>query len=246
MNFEDKAQLNQYKLQRVEHNYERYIWLIQVFGLLSSLFFVRNLYYFGGDWRHFPSYTWVYICGISLWLFFSVCLPLLYKKNHYFLLCRGLHLYTVLTLFLLVNLSLLDSFFINGVDFSAYIFGVLIIGFTFRANWRYSAILFIASAGYFCITYFLLRPDIFKFYAMLPLAPIAACAFYFSYVIEHGERKLFYTQNELKEMNRKLTEQSICDVLTGLHNRRFLDEVLEQQFSLFHKEGTPFLLFLQI
>ena len=51
--------------------------------------------------------------------------------------------------------------------------------------------------------------------------------------IEHQQAKLL-------EMNAALVELSMTDKLTGLKNRRFFQEQLEQHFNRFHETAEPF------
>ncbi|MCR8633082.1 diguanylate cyclase [Paenibacillus radicis (ex Xue et al. 2023)] len=51
-------------------------------------------------------------------------------------------------------------------------------------------------------------------------------------------------QAELVEMNTLLVELSTTDKLTGLKNRRFFQEKLEEQIALYSKTGQPFSLFI--
>jgi diguanylate cyclase (GGDEF)-like protein/PAS domain S-box-containing protein len=45
--------------------------------------------------------------------------------------------------------------------------------------------------------------------------------------------------SEIKNLQEQLREQAIRDVLTGLYNRRYLDEVLERELSRAMREGHP-------
>ena len=51
-------------------------------------------------------------------------------------------------------------------------------------------------------------------------------------------------QRELMDMNTILVELSMTDKLTGLKNRRFFQEKLEEQIALFTKMGIPFSLLI--
>ncbi|MCQ6557114.1 sensor domain-containing diguanylate cyclase [Paenibacillus mendelii] len=51
-------------------------------------------------------------------------------------------------------------------------------------------------------------------------------------------------QQELMEMNAVLVELSVTDKLTGLKNRRFFQEQLEEQIMQYNQAGVPFSLFI--
>lgn len=58
--------------------------------------------------------------------------------------------------------------------------------------------------------------------------------------LEQIYREIEKTQAELLAVNSNLIELSNTDKLTGLKNRRFFQEKLEEQIWLYHQEGTPF------
>ncbi|WP_409370370.1 sensor domain-containing diguanylate cyclase [Lysinibacillus sp. 38-6] len=51
-------------------------------------------------------------------------------------------------------------------------------------------------------------------------------------------------QRELLNINATLVELAVTDKLTGLKNRRFFQEQLEEQFAFFHQTAKPFSLFI--
>jgi diguanylate cyclase (GGDEF)-like protein len=55
--------------------------------------------------------------------------------------------------------------------------------------------------------------------------------------IKQLQAKLSNAQRKTEEQSRKLEEQSLTDALTGLRNRRFLDERLEEEFKRAQRYG---------
>ncbi len=54
----------------------------------------------------------------------------------------------------------------------------------------------------------------------------------------------FLDITEKKELEKKLIEASITDYLTGLYNRRFLDQILQREKALADRYGIPFSIIL--
>jgi diguanylate cyclase (GGDEF)-like protein len=140
----------------------------------------------------------------------------------------------------MANLCLLDSFVISDVEFTAFIFGTFMVAFLLRTEWYISLILFLSSMIYYIAAYYALRHELFNIPSLLPLGPITFLAFYFSWTRENMNRKLFQTGYELSESNRRLIEQSRRDALTGLHNRRHMEDFLAHQTALYRRRKTPF------
>lgn len=65
-----------------------------------------------------------------------------------------------------------------------------------------------------------------------------------AFVLERYAQGSFLLQVEVEERNRELQEISFRDSLTGLYNRRFLDEELARSFALSRRSGEPFCLIL--
>lgn len=57
--------------------------------------------------------------------------------------------------------------------------------------------------------------------------------------MRHTNDHLLGQLSEIKNLQEQLREQAIRDVLTGLYNRRYLDEVLERELSRAMREGHP-------
>lgn len=148
---------------------------------------------------------------------------------------------TVIILFFgFVNLSLLDSFYFNAFNYTAYIFGCLMLTFLFRVGTRLILIIILGGMLYFIIAYRLVSPDIFTLLGMFPLIGISVSAFYFSFSQENMGYRLFEANESLKEKNKQLEEVALHDSLTGFHNRHYLDEFLEHQIALFNRRSNPF------
>ena len=58
-------------------------------------------------------------------------------------------------------------------------------------------------------------------------------------VMRHSNDHLLERLSEINDLQEQLREQAIRDVLTGLFNRRYLDEVLERELSRAMREGHP-------
>jgi diguanylate cyclase (GGDEF)-like protein len=56
--------------------------------------------------------------------------------------------------------------------------------------------------------------------------------------------KLARQLNEIRELQSRLQEQAIRDALTGLFNRRYLDETLPRELSRAKREGYPLALIM--
>lgn len=57
--------------------------------------------------------------------------------------------------------------------------------------------------------------------------------------IRQVNRQLQLQLDEIRLLQDELREQAIRDPLTGLYNRRYLDEVLEHEFARAQRDGTP-------
>ncbi len=235
-----KSWSRDYRISRNKDNYHRYRRVLLLYMILALLFLTRNLYYFTNEIHIFPSYTSVYALSLGISGLFSFLLPLLHRRRWIRALNYSILAVSILLFFLMVNLCLLDSFFIEDVDFTAYIFGALMLGFIFRSDWWLHLVLLTAALVYYSFSYYFLRPDLFELSALLPLGPISACAFYFSFSRDKMNRRLFRTSYKLAESNRRLIEQTRRDALTGLYNRRYMEDFLKHQMALFKREKCDF------
>lgn len=62
--------------------------------------------------------------------------------------------------------------------------------------------------------------------------------------LEQLHMEIEQKQQELMELNANLVNLSVTDMLTGLKNRRFFEEKLEEQMILFSQIGQPFSLYI--
>ena len=232
------ACFREYRTARTEDNYHRCSRILELYIVIAVFFLIRNIYYFDNEISFFPSYTSVYMLSLSISLVFRILMPVFYRRRVYRTLDYSILAVMSLLFFLLVNLCLLDSFFIRDVDFSAYIFGAFMLGFLYRTDWWVSVFIFTVALIYFVAGYYILKPDLFSLTAVLPLVPVSLCAYCFSRTRENMHLRLYKTRFELTESNRILTERSIRDTLTGLHNRRFMTEFLEHQIAQYNRHGT--------
>jgi diguanylate cyclase (GGDEF)-like protein len=58
--------------------------------------------------------------------------------------------------------------------------------------------------------------------------------------IKRTEKKLKISAQDLEKANRELHEVSISDGLTGLYNRRYFDQIFQNEISRSHRERQPF------
>ncbi len=63
-------------------------------------------------------------------------------------------------------------------------------------------------------------------------------------VLERYAQRAFIFQAQLEERNRELQELSFRDGLTGLYNRRYLDESMDRLFGVAQRRGKPLSLIL--
>lgn len=231
---------SEYRIRRTVENYRRYVHTLGLLSGLAVLFLARSIFFYEVDFRSFPSYATVYSGTLAVSLVFRVILKALYNREKHTRLDAAITLVTALILFLMVNLCLLDSFFVSDVDFTAYIFATFMFAFIHRSAWPVALILFLSSMICYTGAYYVLRPDLFNVPSLLPLGPITLLAFYFSWNRENMNCRLFKTGYELAESNRKLIDQSRRDALTGLHNRRFMEDFLEHQIALYRRQKTDF------
>lgn len=57
--------------------------------------------------------------------------------------------------------------------------------------------------------------------------------------LEHEVTKRIWAEKELTEANRKLHDKAVRDALTGLYNRRYLEESLDREVSRARRSGLP-------
>lgn len=62
--------------------------------------------------------------------------------------------------------------------------------------------------------------------------------------LKHIYAEIEQKQTELMKINTVLLEMSNTDKLTGIKNRRFFQEKLEEELKLFSETGVPFSLFM--
>jgi hypothetical protein len=57
--------------------------------------------------------------------------------------------------------------------------------------------------------------------------------------LRRANETLTSSLEEIRELHLRLKEQAIRDPLTGLYNRRYLDDTLERELSRAKREGYP-------
>ena len=63
-------------------------------------------------------------------------------------------------------------------------------------------------------------------------------------LLEENQREVHRQQQEIAQLRLSLQEQALRDPLTGLHNRRYLDETFPRELSRARREGYPLSLIL--
>jgi len=63
-------------------------------------------------------------------------------------------------------------------------------------------------------------------------------------LLDEAQRQIQSQEREIAELRASLQEQALRDPLTGLHNRRYLDETLPRELSRARREGYPLSLIL--
>ncbi|MDC7225964.1 MAG: GGDEF domain-containing protein [Spirochaetales bacterium] len=223
----------QYLLQRTKSNYSRFIMVLQILIPIAVFFLARNLYYAKINATVDSGYLKVYIAFILSSVVFRLILPYFFKQEQYKKVDSLILIISILTFFLLIQISLLDSFDFNAYDFTAYIFGSLMLALIYRCEMKTTLIIMISGMCYYIIYYAIARPDIFKVAALLPMFSATVLAVYFSVSRERLNEKLFST-------NYQLQEESRHDLLTGLFNRRYTEVFLNHQIAVHRREKTPF------
>lgn len=216
------------------NNYIRFNNALTLLIAMSGVFLVRNILFWFTEnvfytW-YFLTYTLVFV-GL---LFFKISLSF-FKKRFSSAFVDGYIIFISLYLFLnLTSLSLLDSFQYTNYDYTAYIFGGLIVASLLRSSRRVYLCLYLLGMFYYIIVYAVAHPQALSFMGLLPLIACTAFAFYFAAMKESMDQKLFITTKKLEKSNFKLEQETQTDVLTGLQNRKYMKDFIEYQ--LVHKK----------
>lgn len=139
----------------------------------------------------------------------------------------------------------LDAFLFAIRDFSlfednaAFVLGTMVLGMVLSAPYLYSVMivllgLAVMTWGVGTFNPSLLTLDRFALWAVL--GSIGALT---TIVLETRRRRSYYNEVLLREANENLREVSFHDPLTGAYNRRFFDEVFEQQLGLAVRQKRP-------
>ncbi len=236
-----------YMEDRSLNNYIQFGNLLTLLIAISGGFLVRNIYFWFIDnvlytW-YFSTYTLLFLGS----LFFKVSLAFFKKKFSSTFVNRYI-IFISLYLFLnLTNLALLDSFEYISYDYSAYIFGGLMLAFFLRCNHRVYIFLYLSGMFYYIMVYFIVHPEALSLVGLFPLIACTMFAFYFSTFRESMDRQLFIKTKQLEESNSKLKKETRTDVLTGLYNRKYMEDFIEYQLAVHRRHKNEFcLLFTDI
>lgn len=229
------------------NNYIRFNRALTLLIAMSGAFLVRNIYFCLAEnlfhsW-YFYTYTLLFIGS----LFFKVSLYLFKKNFSGIFVDRYIILISLYFFLTLTSLSLLDSFEYISYDFTAYIFGGLMMAFLLRCNRRVYTFLYLSGMIYYIVVYFIVHPEALTLAGLFPLAACTVFAFYFATMRESMDQRLFITTKQLEESNFKLEKETQTDVLTGLHNRKYMKDFIEYQLGIHRRHKNKFcLLFADI
>lgn len=240
-----------------EKNYRNYL-IMGIFIMISQAMMMVAISLKGGG--PFTSHRrTVYFClYAALFLVTAIMLSLKLTGHrmrvHYRYSRRMNYIYLVLLCLWSTGITLNDQLGGNGLDVFSYIsltaavFGVMTPWMSillFGSNF----VLLNALLPYF--------PDpsgadqtfnnlINSFYITL-FAVIVGTIFYRNRILAEHDRLLIENQyRKIEEMNRKLTKEVLTDKLTGVYNRRYMDENLETAFRKSRESGGVACLMLDI
>lgn len=145
--------------------------------------------------------------------------------------------YVVQILFWVVVLSLYN-FRIEG-DFSAYVLGVITLALVYRTQPVRMALLLSLTAVAFSAGYMLFGNPVH-----IGLRPVNALIYsgmgwFISLFLEKNQRRNFLYGKLLQKKNEELEEMSFRDPLTGLYNRRYFIEFLDNQLAFSRRAEVP-------
>ncbi len=147
-------------------------------------------------------------------------------------------LYLVYCVFWTLFFSLLSQSYSDQI--TVFQFGIGFVAIIFFLDPLFSLILygsatltFVISIGYFQSSLSVVTSDILNSSYMFLIAWIASIILYKNFVSDYQlKRKVSDQVIELEDLNKKLEELSNRDSLTGIHNRRFFDKQVTDEWTL--------------
>lgn len=238
-----KKFLGRFKKSRYYDNLEKNRVLPYIVIVLSSLFMVRN--FFLSKYTQNSAFS-VYILLFGVIAIFSIIfrliimIPKISSNSRLFNIIAGSYL--ILTLYSLAVISVIDS----EIDNNLLAFAVGSIGyvFSYRTKIRVHVIVFSVSFIVMSIAYYLLYSKITSFDYLLNIITIITISLFIYISKEKNNITSFMLTINLERTNKKLKNQALKDPLTGLFNRRYMDDFIDIQVEIFKRNGTPFSLIL--
>ncbi|GAB1481955.1 hypothetical protein MASR2M78_07700 [Treponema sp.] len=222
--------------QRREHNFRAFIQVV-LGGFIISIallaqYLVNPVGYTAGEQGRLYPLAYLVLASLSVLVFPVILLhskvPTLIEKNI-------ISIYFFLILNWAASITFLDLS--NDKGFDAMVLGALIYAFLYRAVPLRLALVYLwlcvlGSLVYF--NYFRFEPGFSRF---LPYYIYCFAGFLASIFIERGRIENTLLRSELQDSAEELREISVRDTLTGLYNRRYLDEFLQQSIPLAKRQG---------
>ena len=228
-----------YFLHKLESNVFLYKRILIILGIASLGLLIRNYLVFYHVYPIARFYFYIYVISTLLIPATRILLPILYRNKRYLfsnlmiLVSCAILFYSLVLMSVLDSISIKDYKYVNDYNFTAYIFGLILVGFTLRIDWKISAGIFSGGIALFTSLYYRYTPTEINLQSILPLLIINILAVYFSY-----SREKFYLI--LFRDSSRYRNQSIKDSLTQTYNRRHLSRLLSDCFILKKSQGKPF------
>ena len=226
-------------LHKLECNVFLYKRILIILGIAALGFLVRNYLFFLFVYDIAVYYFLIYLTGAVIVLGTRIVLPLFYRKQYYrisnmlIILSCAYIFYSLVIISILDSVSIKDYKYVNDHNYTAYIFGLVLVAFTLRISWKISSAIFFSGMALFVSVYNLYTHSIISFQSIFPLLIINILSLYFSYSREKYYRNLYHDKSIFEN-------QSIIDSLTQVYNRRYLSIILKDRFSMKIQQTTPF------
>ncbi len=226
--------------ERVRHNTRALLWLA-VISLVASVllllqhYFVPVISFEGKSWLY-TNYTAVYVVGmISAILALGLCAYLLFipAAAWYNYLVLSFAVFFVLEL---SALAVLDSG--DGTDVSAYIIGIMVFVASFRIRNSAALVVIVGISLSFYLVHWSLW-GLMNLNDTLTVLFVTLFGVWIFLNLESRRTENFLVRRELDIQNKKLTEMSATDPLTGIMNRRSLLQNLYVYYEDFKRYATP-------
>jgi diguanylate cyclase (GGDEF)-like protein len=228
-------------IERLRHNRRAILWLAALSFAASLVLLIQHLYWPVStapdsiELEHY--YVVIYLSALVLTpLFWAVAYAGFPRAllPGYTLLSW---LFSLLFITALTLLSLLDS--AARTDTAPFILGIMLCAGSFRASRVYYVTLIGGAALLFILTHALLWGAI-DVNSLVTLTIVTAFALWLSFRLEQQRVETFRVRVELSRRNHLLSRLSATDPLTGVLNRRTLDQRLRIHQEEYLRYGTPF------